>query len=151
MAYAGVMQDEWVEQRGKDFVDPRVTSDDRMYGTFLNLVPLITLTGPGWIASIIVALVMWRIKAKDSDFLDDHGKEVVNFVLSLGVWVLILVVGGLVLSTATLGLAVPLVILVGVLVGLGGWVVILIGSIRGALAANKGQYHRYPVTFRFLQ
>lgn len=151
MAYAGVMHDEWTEQRGSEFVDKGVGSEDRMYATFLNLVPLITLTGAGWLVSIIVAVIMWRIKAKSSHFLDDHGKEVFNFLISLFVWTLILIISSIVVTIVTVGIGAIFMVVVAVVMYLTGVIVILAGSIRGAIAANNGRYHRYPVTFRFIQ
>ena len=130
--------------------DEQASEAERTYCTFQHLIGLLSLaTGMGFLG-LIGAIIMWRIKANESPFYDDHGREAVNFQISLLVY---LFGGGLVLglfTLVTLGIgaviAVPLMI-----VGTIFLVVIrLVGCIRGAVAANRGEYYRYPMCLRFL-
>jgi uncharacterized Tic20 family protein len=79
---------------------------------------------------------MWLIKKDTSPFLDDHGRESVNFQISLLIY---MILGG-VLTLCGVGF----IIMVAVPV-LG-----LVGSIMAAVAANRGEYFRYPATIRLI-
>lgn len=117
---------------------PRVTLDapsdtDRTYSTFQHLIGVMGLFGGGLpIMGLIGAIAMWRIKAKQSEYLDDHGREAVNFQVSLMLY-------GLVMTIPTLGFVWFLI------AGLS-----IFGCVRGAMAANRGEYYRYPVCLRLI-
>lgn len=118
------------------WIDDTAQEAHRTYALFNHLVGLLslldlTLAGP------IGTLVMWRIKAGESDFLDDHGREAMNFQISLVIYSVV----GIVL-TPLLGL--------GVVVLAAVWVLRLVGCIRGAMAANRGEYYRYPMCIRLI-
>lgn len=119
------------------YVDAMVPEAQRTYGLFTHLAGLLSLLDLS-LAGPIATLIMWRIKAKESSFLDDHGREAMNFQISL---VLYSIVGAML--TPVLGLG--LVVLFGV------WVLRLVGCIRGAIAANRGEYYRYPMCIRFIK
>lgn len=119
--------------------DHAADSGERTYATFQHLVGLLSLMDVS-ILGPIGSIVMWRIKAKESPFLDDHGREAVNFQISLLVYT---VAGSIVLGIITLGL--------GILPWLGLlWVFRLVAGIMAATAANKGQFFRYPACMRFI-
>ena len=81
---------------------------------------------------------MWLVKKDTSPFIDDHGREAVNFQLSLGIWNLILFAAGFL----TCGIAWILMLGVSILG--------VVGLIMAAMAANRGEYFRYPMTFRIV-
>src|SRR5687768_15905051 len=93
----------------------------------------------GGIAGIIGALIMWLIKKDDHPFIDDQGKESVNFQLTN----LIAQLVGLVIVFASCGFLffIPLVI----------YVLQLVFAIMGAVQANQGQWYRYPINIRFIK
>ena len=112
-------------------VDPNVQPWERTYGLLLHLTQLLHLPIP-----VLPALIMWLIKKDESPFIDDHGREAVNFQISLLIYyvisgVLVLCGIGFILCFAT-------------------WVLGLVGMILAAIAANKGEYYRYPACIRFL-
>ena len=150
-AYAGAVNgmDDGVSVAGGEYVDAAATSEERTYATLMNLIPLLTLTGVAWIIALIAVVVMWRVRAT-SAFIDDHGKEVTNFMISLGIWVVGLIVAGIVLTVATLGFGAIIAVPVGIALYIAGAVIIVVGSIRGAMAANAGRFHRFPATFRII-
>ncbi|MFM9957764.1 MAG: DUF4870 domain-containing protein [Phycisphaerales bacterium] len=121
------------------YIDPSTPAEERTYALFMHLVGLLSMASiPVPLAGLIGSLIMWKIKAEKSPFLDDHGRDAVNFQISLLIYHVIMAI----LVIPTLGLA-----------GLGFVVIVvvtLIGCIRGAMAANRGEYYRYPVTIRFL-
>jgi uncharacterized Tic20 family protein len=116
-------------QGGKRLVAD-VDSGDRAYALFYHLAFLI-LPIP-----VLPQLVMWLIRKDDSPFLDDHGKEAVNFQISL---LLIAAISGI-LVIIGVGLVVLLLL---------PWFGIVC-SILGAVAAGRGEYFRYPMTIRLI-
>ncbi len=117
-------------------VDPNVTADQRTYALFMHLSLIATQIIP--FAIVILPLIMWQIKKDDSRFLDDHGRETVNFHISL----LLYSVGIVLLSLITCGLAAVAVVPL--------YILGIVGMIMGAIAANRGEYFRYPATIRLV-
>ncbi|RMH28957.1 MAG: DUF4870 domain-containing protein [Planctomycetota bacterium] len=81
--------------------------------------------------------VMWAVRRKDSPFLDDHGREAMNFQISIMVYFAL----GIALSPIGIG---------AVILAVGIPILRLVGCIRGAVAAHRGEFYRYPMCFRFL-
>lgn len=123
------------QQTGR-YIDVEATENERNYGLFNHLMGLIGLSEFGGVLALIGCIIMWRIKADQSPFLDDHGREAVNFQISL----LVYFIGGAVVS---LGMLIPLLIPAMIILR-------LIGCIRGAMAAHRGEYYRYPMCIRFI-
>jgi uncharacterized Tic20 family protein len=93
----------------------------------------------GIVSGPIGALIIWMIKKDTLPFVDDQGKEALNFQLTL----LIGYVISFALSFILLCLA-PLITL-------GIWVCSIIFSIMGAMKANTGIAYRYPVNLRLIK
>lgn len=139
------MPDE-TSQSGR-FVDAGVPSSERTYATFNHLVGAVSLASGGIpLGGLIGTLIMWRIKANESPFLNDHGREAVNFQLSL----LTYAIGGSIalgiITVITFGFGAFL--FPACLIGLN--ILNAIGCIRGAIAANRREYYRYPMCIRFI-
>ncbi len=115
-------------------IDENATHDERMWATLMHLGGF---SGIWWgPLSVLVPLVMWLMKRDESPFIDDHGKEAINFQLSIWLWVLVSVV----LILCGIGIIMLFVIPVFSAVMM----------IINAIHANKGEYIRYPVTVRFI-
>lgn len=114
-------------------IDPDATPSERTYATFQHLTLLLFHFIP---IPVIPALVMWRSRAQESPFLDDHGKEAVNFQISLFIYFVVA--------------AVLAVIVIGLLLMAVVWVLGIVGCIMGAVAANRGEYFRYPMSLRLI-
>jgi uncharacterized Tic20 family protein len=112
--------------------DPHAQEWERTYATFQHL----SLLAEHFLMPVIPALVMWLIKRERSPFIDDHGKETVNFQLSLVLYYFI----GLITLKACIG--VPILIAT--------YVLGLVGMVMGAVAASKGRYFRYPACIRII-
>jgi uncharacterized Tic20 family protein len=87
--------------------------------------------------NIIGPLLVWQLKKNEYPSVDAHGKEAVNFQISVLIYFFISVL----LSVVLIGI--PLLIAVG----LGSLVLIVIASIK----ANNGEAYRYPLTIRFIK
>ena len=116
-------------------VDPQAQEWERLYATFLHLSTLTFHFG----IPVIPGLIMWLIKRDRSPFVDDHGREAVNFQISLLLYALIIIpVVGIITCTLGFILYIPL------------YALGIVGMIMAAIAANRGEYYRYPATIRFL-
>lgn len=112
--------------------DPNLTATDRNIAMWLHLSPLLgfLLIGP---FSAAVPIALWLARRKVSGFDDDHGREVVNLMI-----------------TGVLFFAIAALTAVGVLLYIPWCVVALVNVVRGAVAASNGEYFRYPMIARCL-
>jgi uncharacterized Tic20 family protein len=112
-----------------------VSSDDRMWAMFCHLSSILTLylTGMGFLGPLII----WLIKKDQSAFVNYHGKEALNFQLT------ILIIELIGIATAC--------IVVGIFILIGVAIYALIMAIIAGLNANSGQHYRYPATIRFIK
>lgn len=92
-------------------------------------------------ANVWAPLVVWLMKRNESSFIDEAGRESINFHISLWIYS-----GAAFLMWFTI-ILIPLALLLGIAIYLLG----LICTILGAVAASNGQSYRYPLTIRFLQ
>lgn len=114
--------------------DGSLSETDRMCSLAIHLSPFsLVLLGGVWPIAMLAPLIIWLVRKDQSVFNDDHGREVVNFGISFVIW-------HVVLTISVIG-----IFLMPVL-----WVVAVVNLIRGAIAASRGEYFRYPVTIRFL-
>lgn len=107
-----------------------VTDNERHMGVAMHLSPIV---GIFFWPILFAPVVLWLLSKDKSAFDDDHGREILNFGIS---FLLI----HLILAVTVIGLLLWPVI----------WVVAIISLVRGALAAGRGEYFRYPMTWRFL-
>ena len=124
--------------------DRSADSSERTYALFTHLVGFVSISSGGIpFLGLIGTIIMWRIKAAESPFLDDHGREATNFQLSLIFYTLL----GVIFTIVTVGL--------GALLAIPGMIALvvlsIIGQVRGAMAANRGEYYRYPCCVRFIK
>ena len=73
------------------FVENGIPPDVRSYATFTHIVPLISHLGGPIVVPIVAAIIMWQIKKDQSPFIDDHGREAVNFQISLAIYWLVVI------------------------------------------------------------
>ncbi|MDR6224698.1 DUF4870 domain-containing protein [Desmospora profundinema] len=109
------------------------------------IVPFGNFAGP---------LIIWLLKKEEHDFIDDQGKESLNFQISfflyaIGLTIVLGVIGliGLFLLELFLILFMGLGFFLGVAISIYWIVIVIIASIR----ANSGQFYRYPLTIRFIK
>jgi len=136
--------------KGETLQDEEATEAERTYTTFQHLVGLVSALDGMGVLGLIGAIIMWRIKAPESPYYDDHGREAVNFQISL----LVYLIGGAIIltlfSVVTFGVGAFIAAPLGALGVVFLLVMRFVGCIRGAIAANRGEFYRYPITLRFL-
>lgn len=93
----------------------------------------------GILFGFLAPLVVWLVFKGRGPFLDDQAKEALNFQIA----VTIAYVASWILTAVTFGVLsfLPLVV----------WVASLVFAILAAVAVNKGQWYRYPVTLRLVK
>jgi len=106
-----------------------VSKDARTFAMLAHLLAIFT--------SFLGPLVIWLVKKDEHPFVDEQGKEALNFQITVAI---AYIVAGL-LSFLCIGfLLFPAV-----------WVVNLIFCIMACVAVNKGEHYRYPVSIRFIK
>ena len=112
------------------------SKEARQWAMICHLVALVGLLGNG-IGFLLGPLVVWLIKRQDDPFIDEQGKEAVNFQITM----LIAAVVSVPLVLVLVG--VVLLIIVGILA--------IVFPIIAALKANEGAHYRYPLSIRFIK
>jgi len=108
---------------------PLSPSDERLWATLIHV--------GGIFFSFIPALVGYLVLKDRGAFIRAHTLTALNFQLTM----LIALVIGYILTF----------VLIGVLVILAVYVVVLIFSIIAAIAANKGEDYKYPLSIQFIK
>ncbi|MHC4882715.1 MAG: DUF4870 domain-containing protein [Planctomycetota bacterium] len=114
-----------------------IPREARQWGMFCHLAALAMFTSIPF-ANIIGPLILWLIKKEDFAFVDDQGKEALNFQISLAIYALA--------SSVTLCFP-PLFVLI--IIGL--MIVNLIFIIIASIESNKGKAYRYPICIRLIK
>ena len=109
---------------------------ERTMGMLCHLLAFCGLVMP-FGGNILGPLVLWLVKKEGMPFVDDQGKESLNFQIS----VVIYGVGAALLSFIGIG------IVLGAALGVFWLVMVIIATV----AANKGERYRYPLTIRLLK
>lgn len=109
--------------------------EERQWGMFAHLAALAGFIIP--FGNLIGPLVVWQIKKDEMPFVDDQGKESLNFQITVAIAVLVCIILMIVIIGALL---LPLV-------GLAALVFTIIGAVR----ANAGEAYRYPFALRLIK
>jgi uncharacterized Tic20 family protein len=111
-------------------------SEANTWGMLCHLSAFCALLGIP-LGHILGPLVVWLLKKKEHPFIDEQGKESLNFQISMTIY---LVVSAL-LCLAFIGFILfPLVAIADI-------VLVIIASIK----ASSGESYRYPLTIRFIK
>lgn len=108
---------------------------ERLWATFIHLSAFATFIFP--FGNIIAPLIIWLVKKEEHSLVDDQGKEVLNFQISITIYIVI----SAFLSMILIGI--PVLIALFIL-----WLVLII---KAAIKANKGERYSYPFTIRFIK
>jgi uncharacterized Tic20 family protein len=122
------------------------SAEEKQWALFAHLSALlgVFLTGFmfGW-GAFLGPLVIWLIKKDTMPFVNDQGKEALNFNITLAI------IGGvlLVMTIMTFGIGLLITWPVAVIVGI-GWLVL---TIIAAIKASEGVAYRYPICLRLIR
>ena len=112
--------------------DPVATTpsiDDRNLAMLAHLL--------GIVSGFVGALIIWLMKKDQSAYVDEQGKEALNFqstmlIAFVGAWILMFILIGMLL--------IPLLLMAN-----------LVLCIITAVAASKGEHYKYPLAIRLLK
>jgi hypothetical protein len=94
--------------------------------------------------NVIGPLIVWLLKRDQSAEIDEHGKESVNFQISMTIYIAGLSVIAFILMFVLIGfLLIPVIVIMFIVDA----VFVIIASIK----ANDGQMYRYPMTIRLVK
>ena len=110
-------------------------SRDRAWVILCHLTALTLFLGVPF-GNVVGPLVIWLLKKAESAAVDAHGKEALNFQISMSIYTL---VAGLSLFVIVGLVLLPLVLIANL-------VFIIIASIK----ASNGEFYRYPLTIRLI-
>lgn len=112
-----------------DYSGPAPSKDDSNMTMLMYILAIFT--------GFIGPLIIWLIKKDQSPFINDQGKEVLN-------WCITLVIGFIACLLLTL-------IVIGAFLMPVLWLLNIIFCIMGAIKTNKGIAYRYPFAIRLLK
>lgn len=115
--------------------DPTIPHEHRTFALFMH-VSIVLLT-PMVVFSFLVPLIMWLSRRDRSPYINDQGKEAVNFHLTIALYILI-------------SFALWNACHIGVLLLLVTYILAISGAVAGCLAASRAEYYRYPMCVRFI-
>ena len=90
-----------------------------------------------FLGHIFGPLIVWIFKRGDAPEIDAHGKESLNFQLSMLIYDAIAVILCFVL------IGIPILVLL--------WVLNIVFVIIASIKASEGELYRYPLTIRFIK
>ncbi|MBN2349457.1 MAG: DUF4870 domain-containing protein [Bacteroidales bacterium] len=111
------------------------TKDEKNMGMLCHLLALSGFAIPfGW---ILGPLIIWLIKKDESEFVNQQGKDALNFQISMLIWMLCCI------PLIFIVIGIVLLIMLGIL----NLVMIIIASVRAA----DGQSTVYPLSLKIIQ
>lgn len=120
---------------------------ERNWAMACHLSALLIVTGIP-LANILGPVIVWLFRKDQYQLVDEHGKESLNFQISMSIYVLI----GLMLSVILLAsvllspLGLLLLFLLGALL-----IIDVVLVIIAAVNTSNGQHYRYPLTIRLFK
>ena len=123
------------------------SAEERQWAMFAHLSALLGgLLTSGWGGSFgffIGPLVIWLMKKDTMPFVNDQGKEALNFAITVS----IICVALLMLTILSLGIGALLTIPLFLAVGITALVLVIMAAIK----ANEGVAYRYPFAIRLVK
>ena len=89
-----------------------------------------------FLGHLLGPLIVWLVKRGDSPEIDAHGKESLNFQLSMLIYDAIA--------------AILCIILIGIPILIALWILNTVFVIIASIRASEGKFYHYPITIRFL-
>jgi len=119
-------------------LEPAIDRDERMWAMFCHLAAIVGGFLPVLpMGNILGPLIVWLVKKEEFPFVDEQGKEVLNFEITM---------------TIAAFVCIPLVfLLIGIPLLLAIVIFNLVMNIIGAVKTNEGVHFRYPYRIEFFK
>lgn len=88
-------------------------------------------------AGLIMPIVMWSSNKEKDPAIDQHGKNILNWMISTVIYI----IGGAILTLVLIGMVVIIAVAI----------CSIVFTIMGAVKANKGEVWAYPMTIKFIK
>lgn len=113
-----------------------LTKDDTTWATIAHLAGFVGFVGVP-LGNLLGPLVVWLVKRNESGFVDEAGKEAVNFQITM--------------TIAGLIAALLIFVVIGLLLLPVLLIVDIVFMIMAAVKTSNGEQYRYPVSIRFIK
>ena len=118
-----------------DPVSPGPSKDERLWAMLSHLTAFAGYAIP--FGHLVGPLAVWLVKKNEMPFVDDQGKESINFQMTM--------------TLAALVSALLMVIVVGIFLAIAVVVLDVVFVIIASIKANDGIPYRYPLCIRFIK
>jgi uncharacterized protein len=115
---------------------PELTSEAKNWAVLCHLSALFGFLGPGF-GHLIGPVLVWLFKRHDHPFIDENGKESVNFQISITIYAV------LISPTVCVAIGIPLLIAL--------FVANVILVVLAAIRASNGELYHYPLCLRLIK
>ena len=115
---------------------PATSSDIRTWCVLCHAAALLGLFFH-FLGHLLGPLIVWLVKRGDSPEVDAHGKESLNFQISMLIYDAIA--------------AILCVVLIGIPILIALWVLNTVLVIIASIQASEGKFYRYPITIRLIK
>ncbi len=105
------------------------------YCTFMHLSQFAGTIVP--MAGYILPLVMWLMYREESPVIDKHGKNIVNWMISVILYFVVSII--------------LIFVLIGIPLLLGLVIISIVFPIIGAVKASEGKFYTYPWAIKFIK
>lgn len=105
------------------------TNDERL---FSMLIYVLSLPFP-----VLGPLVIWLLKREESEFVDYHGKEYFNFIVSYAIY--------------TFVSSILIIVLIGVVLLFVLGIMVFVFTIIAAVKSYQGERYQFPLVIRFIK
>ena len=116
-------------------IENQPSKDERTWAMLCHFSAFTGLIFP--FGNFLAPLIIWLIKKEELPFVEDQGKEVLNFQLSMTIYLLIS--------------GILCIILIGIPIIIGLIIFCFIITIIAAISANDGKSYRYPINLRLIK
>ena len=99
---------------------------------------------------IIIPVILWSTKKTEIKGMDEHGKHVINYQLSMllyGVIYAMLFFISILLTFIFIGFVFIIILSI---IGIPLALLLIVYPIIGGIAASKGEFYKYPLTIKFI-
>jgi uncharacterized Tic20 family protein len=115
---------------------PATSSDIRTWCVLCHAAALLGLFFH-FLGHLLGPLIVWLVKRGDSPEVDAHGKESLNFQISMLIYDAIA--------------AILCIVLIGIPILIALWVLNTVLVIIASIQASEGKFYRYPLTIRLIR
>jgi uncharacterized Tic20 family protein len=115
---------------------PATSSDVRTWCVLCHAAALLGLFFH-FLGHLLGPLIVWLVKRGESPEIDAHGKESLNFQISMLIYDAVA--------------AILCVVLIGIPILIGLWVLNTVLVIIASIQASEGKFYRYPITIRLIK